>query len=40
MLIVGEREQAAGTVSVREHRGADLGSEPTADFARRLHGEL
>jgi threonyl-tRNA synthetase len=38
MLIVGEREQLDGTVSVREHRGGDLGSEPTAEFARRLAG--
>jgi threonyl-tRNA synthetase len=40
MLIVGEREQTDATVSVREHRGGDLGSEPTAEFARRLAGEL
>ncbi|MGO9759910.1 MAG: threonine--tRNA ligase [Solirubrobacteraceae bacterium] len=40
MLVVGEREQGDGTVSVREHRGADLGSEPTAEFARRLRGQL
>ncbi len=40
MLVVGEREQADGAVSVREHRGGDLGSMPTTDFAERLSGEL
>ena len=55
MLVVGEREQREGAVSVRtrihagtppagaragEHRGGDLGSTPTAEFARRLLGEL
>jgi len=40
MLVVGEREQGEGAVSVREHRGGDLGSMPGAEFARRLRGEL
>ena len=40
MLVVGEREQEAGAVSVREHRGGDLGSVPSAAFAQRLLGEL
>jgi threonyl-tRNA synthetase len=40
MLVVGEREEGEGTVAVREHHGGDLGSEATAQFARRLHGEL
>jgi len=40
MLVVGEREQTDGTVAVREHHGGDLGSEPTAEFARRLAGQL
>jgi threonyl-tRNA synthetase len=40
MLVVGEREQTDGTVAVREHHGGDLGSEPTADLARRLAGQL
>ena len=40
MLVVGEREQGDAAVSVREHRGGDLGSEPVADFARRLRGQL
>ena len=40
MLIVGEREVEAGTVSVRRHRGGDTGSLPAGDFAERLEGEL
>jgi threonyl-tRNA synthetase len=40
MLIVGEREQAAGTVSVRAHRDGDLGSMALEDFLGRLEGEL
>jgi threonyl-tRNA synthetase len=38
MLVVGEREQSDGTVSVREHRGADLGALKVPDFAERLRG--
>jgi threonyl-tRNA synthetase len=38
MLIVGEREQADGTVAVREHREGDQGSVPLAQFAERLSG--
>jgi threonyl-tRNA synthetase len=40
MLVVGEREQGDGAVSVREHRGGDLGSMATAEFAQRVAGEL
>jgi threonyl-tRNA synthetase len=40
MLIVGEREQTDGAVSVREHHGGDLGSESTQEFAQRLLGQL
>jgi len=40
MLVVGEREQEQGVVSVREHHGAEAGTEPTAEFAKRLEGEL
>jgi threonyl-tRNA synthetase len=47
MLVVGEREQGSGSVSVRtriraddgEH-GGDLGSISSRDFAERLRGEL
>jgi threonyl-tRNA synthetase len=47
MLVVGEREQSDGAVSVRTRiraadgePGGDLGSMPSADFASRLRGEL
>jgi threonyl-tRNA synthetase len=32
MLVVGDRDQQAGTVSVRERRQGDLGAQPVADF--------
>jgi len=38
MLIVGERESGEGTVSVREHRGGDVGSEGLQAFVERLRG--
>jgi threonyl-tRNA synthetase len=40
MLVVGEREQDEGAVSVREHREGDLGSMPVEKFNERLRGEL
>ncbi len=40
MLIVGEREQADGTVSVREHRGGDSGASTVEKFTDGLRGEL
>jgi threonyl-tRNA synthetase len=40
MLVVGEREQSEGSVSVREHRGGDLGSLSARSFTDRLQGEL
>ena len=40
MLIVGEREQDDGTVSVREHRAGDSGSTTVEKFSRKLQGEL
>jgi threonyl-tRNA synthetase len=42
MLIVGEREAARESVSVREHRGGeeDAGAVSVASFAERLRGEL
>src|SRR4051794_35923426 len=39
MLVVGDREAADGTVSVREHRHGDTGSVTVADFAERVRGE-
>jgi threonyl-tRNA synthetase len=40
MLVVGEREQGDGAVSVREHHGGDLGGMPSAEFARLVRGQL
>jgi len=46
MLVVGEREQSDGTVSVRTHggageqRGGDLGALAIAEFLERVLGEL
>jgi threonyl-tRNA synthetase len=36
MLVVGDREQESGEVSVREHRAGDTGSLPIAEFAERV----
>ena len=40
MLIVGEREEREGTVSVRAHRDGDLGPSAVSDFAEHLKGQL
>ena len=40
MLIVGERETEAQSVSVREHRGGDVGAMAVSDFGERLRGGL
>ena len=37
MLVVGDREMEAGTVSVRTRTGEDLGAMSLADFAAKLH---
>ncbi len=39
MLVVGEKEQADGTVSVRKKGQGDLGSMPLADFITLAHQE-
>jgi threonyl-tRNA synthetase len=36
MLVVGDREADSASVSVREHRVGDSGSEPVADLVARL----
>ena len=36
MLVVGDRDQQAGTVSVRERRQGDLGAQPLGDFLSTL----
>jgi len=40
MLVVGEREQSDGTVSVREHRAGDAGAVPVKEFGERLRRQL
>src|SRR5436305_5627800 len=40
MLVVGEKEQAAGTVAVRDRVEGDLGAMPLADVVRRLTDEV
>jgi threonyl-tRNA synthetase len=40
MLIVGEREQGERAVSVREHRGGDVGRTTVQQFCERLQGQL
>jgi len=37
MLVVGDRDMEAGTVSVRTRTGKDLGAMSLADFAAKLH---
>jgi threonyl-tRNA synthetase len=39
MLIVGEREAAAGTVAVREHSAGDAGALAISEFVERLRAE-
>jgi threonyl-tRNA synthetase len=36
MLVVGDREQEAGSVGVREHRAGDVGTSSLQEFVRRL----
>jgi threonyl-tRNA synthetase len=40
MLIVGEKEQESGTVSVRQHGGNDLGAMTTEDFVKHITTEV
>jgi threonyl-tRNA synthetase len=40
MLVVGEREETDGTVSVRKHGQGDLGPQKLEDFARFITGEV
>ncbi len=40
MLVVGDREQAGGLVSVRRHREGDLGSMEVAEFRDRALAEV
>ncbi|PKL81625.1 MAG: hypothetical protein CVV24_14335 [Ignavibacteriae bacterium HGW-Ignavibacteriae-3] len=40
MLIVGEKEQEAETVSVRQHKVGDKGSVPLQDFINEITEEI
>ncbi|MDQ6818543.1 MAG: threonine--tRNA ligase [Actinomycetota bacterium] len=40
MLIVGDREQTAGQVALREHRHGDVGSVSIEAFVERVHREV
>lgn len=40
MLIVGEKEEAEGTVSVRRHGEGDLGSMSIEDLKQKITKEI
>ncbi|OGU77846.1 MAG: threonine--tRNA ligase [Ignavibacteria bacterium RBG_16_34_14] len=40
MLIIGEKEETAGNISVRQHRKGDLGSLPLNDFIEKITEEI
>src|SRR5215212_6049585 len=40
MLVVGDQEQAEGTVAVRKHREGDLGTQSASDFAASLSAAI
>ena len=40
MLVIGEKERAAGTVAVRQHRKGDLGPMPRAEVVLKLKNEI
>jgi threonyl-tRNA synthetase len=40
MLVVGDREAAEGTVSVRSRAGGDLGARPVPDFVASAEDEV
>jgi threonyl-tRNA synthetase len=40
MLVVGEKEQAAGAVAVRDRVDGDLGALPLAELAARFEAEV
>jgi threonyl-tRNA synthetase len=40
MLVVGEKEQSAGTVAVRSRTGGDQGAVPLAQVIERLQAEV
>ena len=40
MVVIGDKEQTAGTVAVRSRSDGDLGAVPLAEFASRLEREV
>jgi threonyl-tRNA synthetase len=40
MLVVGDREQDAGRVSVRRHREGDVGDAEVAELAQSMAAEV
>ena len=40
MLVVGDKEAEAGTVSVRTRGGVDLGAMPVDEFAAKITEEI
>ena len=40
MLVVGEKEKAAGTVSVRQHKKGDIGSLALGKFIEQMQNEI
>ena len=40
MLVLGEKERSAGTVSVRRHRKGDIGAVTRAEFIRSATNEI
>ena len=40
MLVIGEKEKAAGTVSVRQHKKGDLGSLALGKFIEQIQHEV
>jgi threonyl-tRNA synthetase len=40
MLVIGDKEQAAEAVAVRQRSGPDLGAMPVADFLAQAQAEM
>jgi threonyl-tRNA synthetase len=40
MLVVGEKEEGAGTVSVRKHGEGDIGTMSVEEFIERINQEV
>ena len=40
MLVIGEKEQAAGTVAVRDRVDGDLGAKPVSEVLENLQREV